>query len=266
MIVIGEKLNSTLKPVRAAIESGNAQFVQELATNQCEAGASYIDLNAGMFLDDEPEKLEWLVKTVQEATDVPLSIDSANPSAISRALKSNKNGKPVINSMTGGKESFEAVLPLVLEYNANIVALCMDDEGLPETTEDRVAIAYRLVNKLTAKGVSLTDIYIDPLVRPIGTGSQNGSISLDTIRKVRAEFPEVHITCGISNISFGIPDRKVMNQAFLIAAMTAGLDSAILDPLDKRLMTFVYATESLLGCDEFCMNYLMKFREGLLEA
>lgn len=265
MIIIGEKINSTLKAVRPAIEAGDAAFVQELARKQYEAGAAYIDLNAGMFIDSEPEKLEWLVKTVQEVVDAPLSIDSPDPAAISRALKSVKSDKPIINSITDEKERFNAILPLVLEYNTAIVALCMDDTGMPETVEDRVVIADRLIGNLTAKGVKVSDIYIDPMVRPIGTGSHYGTVALDTIRKVRAEFPEVHITCGLSNISFGIPARKVMNQAFLIAAMTAGMDSAILDPLDKKLMTFVYTTEALLGCDEFCMNYLMKFREGLLE-
>lgn len=265
MIIIGEKINSTLKAVRSAIESCDAAFIQELAKRQYEAGAAYIDLNAGMFLDGEAEKLEWLVSTVQETIDAPLSIDSPNPAAVARALKSVKSGKPIVNSITDEKERFNAVLPLVLEYHTSIVALCMDDTGMPETVEDRVVIADRLIGRLTAKGVSIGDIYIDPLVRPIGTGSHYGTIALETIRKVRAEFPEVHITCGLSNISFGIPARKVMNQAFLVAAMTAGMDGAILDPLDKKLMTLVYAAEALIGTDEFCMNYLMKFREGLLE-
>ena len=265
MIIIGEKLNSTLKTTRAAIESADITFVQELAKKQYEAGASYIDLNAGMFVDEEPEKLEWLVKTVQEVVDAPLSIDSPDPIAIARALKSAKTDKLIINSITDEKERYLAILPLILEYHTSIVALCMDDTGMPETVEDRVVIADRLIGNLTSKGVNISDIYIDPMVRPIGTGSHYGTVALETIRKVRQEFPEVHITCGLSNISFGIPARKVMNQAFLIAAMTAGMDSAILDPLDKKLMTFVYTTEALLGSDEFCMNYLMKFREGLFE-
>lgn len=265
MIIIGEKINSTLKAVRSAIETQDAALIQELARKQYEAGATYIDLNAGMFMDDEPEKLEWLVKTVQAAVDAPLSIDSPNPLAIAKGLKANKNSKPIINSITDEKERYNAILPLILEYNTGIVALCMDDTGMPETVEDRVVIADRLINKLSKQGVKLDDIFMDPMVRPIGTGSHYGIIAMETIRSLKAEFPEVHITCGLSNISFGIPARKVMNQAFLIAAMTAGMDGAILDPLDNKLMTFVYAAEALLGKDEFCMNYLMKFREGLLE-
>lgn len=265
MIIIGEKLNSTNKAVREAIESLDAAFIQDLAKKQYEAGATYIDLNAGMFINDEPKKLEWLVNTVQAVVDAPLSVDSPNPAAVSRALKANKNSKPVINSITDEKERFEAILPLICEYDTGIVALCMDDNGMPETVEERVTIADRLIRKLTARGVKQEDIFIDPMVRPIGTGSHYGVVAIETIRKVKSEFPDVHITCGLSNISFGIPARKVMNQAFLIAAMTAGMDGAILNPLDGKLMTFVYATEALLGRDEFCMNYLMKFREGLLE-
>lgn len=265
MIIIGEKINSTLKAVRPAIENYDAAAIQDLARRQYEAGAAYIDVNAGMFIDDEPERLEWLVKTVQEAIDAPMAIDSPNPAALERALKANKNGKPIINSITDEKERYQAILPLILNYNTGIVALCMDDTGMPETVDDRVKIAERLIEKLTKQGVKLDDIYIDPMVRPIGTGSHYGVVAIETIRKVKTEFPDVHITCGLSNISFGIPARKIMNQAFLIAAMAAGMDGAILDPLDKKLMTFVYACEALLGRDEFCMNYLAKFREGALE-
>ncbi|NLC68443.1 MAG: methyltetrahydrofolate cobalamin methyltransferase [Clostridiaceae bacterium] len=265
MIIIGEKINSTLKAVRPAIENYDAAFIQDLARRQYEAGANYIDVNAGMFHEDEPERLEWLVKTVQEVIDAPFSIDSPNAKAIEKALKVNKNGKPIINSITDEKERYESILPLILEYNTSVIALCMDDSGMPETVEDRLKIAERIIGKLSDKGIKHEDIYIDPMVRPIGTGSHYGVVAIETIRSVKAKYPGVHIACGLSNISFGLPGRKVINQAFLIAAMTAGMDGAILDPLDKKLMTYLYATEALLGNDEFCMNYLSKFREGLLE-
>lgn len=264
MIIIGEKLNSTNKAARAAIDSRDASFVHDMAKKQLDAGASYIDLNAGMFVEDEPEKLEWLARTAQEAVDAPFSLDSPNPEALEKALKIIK-AKPIINSITLEKERYDTILPLVLEYNTRVIALCMDDGGMPETTEERVAIADKLIAGLTAKGVDISDIFIDPMVRPIGTGSHYGIVALETIRRVRSEFPEVHITCGLSNISFGLPARKVINQAFMIAAMTCGLDSAILDPLDKRLMAYIYASEALLGKDDFCMNYLAKFREGLID-
>jgi cobalamin-dependent methionine synthase I len=265
MIIIGEKINSTLKAVRPAMESRDKQAIIDLAKGQAEAGACFLDVNAGMFYDNEVETLEWLIDTIQEVVSVPLAIDSPNARAILAGLKKNRNGKPIINSITGEKERLDSILPLVAEYKTGVVALCMDDRGMPETAAERVEIAHNLIRALTREGVQLSDIYIDPMTRPIGTGSHYGVVALETIRTVKAEFPDVHVTCGLSNISFGIPARKVMNQAFLVAAMTSGMDCAILDPLDKKLMTFLYATEALLGIDDFCMNYLTKFRAGELE-
>ncbi len=265
MIIIGEKINSTLKAIRPAMENYDADAIKDLAKRQYEAGATYIDVNAGMFINDEPERLEWLVKTVQETVSAPLAIDSPNPVALRRALEANKNTKPLINSISDESKRFNAVMPLVAEFKTGVVALCMDDTGMPETIKDRLTIAQRLIGKLTKEGVKLDDIYIDPLVRPVGTGSHYGTVAIETIRQVKAEFPEVHIACGLSNISFGIPCRKLMNQAFLVAAMGAGMDGAIMDPLDKKLMSFVYAAEALFGLDDFCVEYLTKYREGELE-
>lgn len=266
MIIIGEKINSTLKAIRPAMENYDAAAIQDLAVKQYNAGAAYIDVNAGMFHGDEPERLVWLINTIQEVSNAPFSIDSPNPKAIEAALKVNKNPKPIINSITDEEKRYNAIMPLVLQYKTGIVALCMDDKGMPETMEDRVIIAERLIEKLTKEGLALGDIFIDPMVRPVGTGSHYGVVAIETIRKIKTEFPEVHIACGLSNISFGIPARKLMNQAFLVAAMAAGMDGAILDPLDKKLMSFMYATEALMGMDDYCMNYLTKFREGEIEV
>lgn len=264
MIVIGEKINNKIPAVKKAIDSRDYRFIQELAKKQYEEGATFIDVNGGAY-EDEPERLKWLISTVQEVVDAPFSIDSQNGAAIEEALKLNKNSKPIINSITGETERISSILPLVLEYNTSVIALCMDDTGMPETMEERLGITDNLISNLTREGVKLEDIYIDPFVRPVGTGIHNGSIALETFARIRKEFPGVHIACGISNISLGIPARKLMNQAFLVAAMVSGADTVILDPLDKKLMSLLYATETLTGNDEFCMNYQMKFREGLLD-
>lgn len=265
MIIIGEKINSTLETVRPAMEARDAAAVIDLARRQSQAGADYIDVNAGMFYKNEAEILSWLIQTIQEEVKTPFTIDSPDPKAILAGLKANRNGKPIVNSITGEKERINGILPLVVEYKTGVIALCMDDRGMPETASERVEVARSLIDLLTREGIPLDDIYIDPMIRPIGTGSHYGVVALDTIRTVKNEYPDVHIACGLSNISFGIPARKVVNQAFLVAAMTSGMDGAILDPLDKKLMTFVYATEALLGVDDFCMNFLTKFREGQLE-
>ena len=266
MIIVGEKINSTLKAIRPAMEERDGQAIIDLAKRQYEAGAVYIDLNAGMFHDAEVEILQWLVETVQGAMDVPLCIDSPNPEAIKRALTVNKNPKPMINSITAEKDRFHSIAPFLSEYEASVVALCMNDSGMPETTDDRVRIADGLIADLTKLGMKLEDIYIDPMIRPIGTGSHYGVVAIETIRRVKQNYPEVHIMCGLSNISFGLPARKSINQVFLVSAMCAGMDGAILDPLDKKLMSFLYATEAVLGVDEFCLNYLEKFRAGELEV
>ena len=266
MIIIGEKINTSRKAVRPAVENKDAAAVRELALRQVEAGANYIDVNCGTFPTKEPELLEWLVNTVQEATSTPLCMDSPNPQALKAALEAYRGTKPIINSVTAEKERFAAVFPLVAEYQTSIIALCMDDSGMPETSDDRVRIAEKLITDMTGEGVPIGDIYIDPMVRPVSTGSQYGVVALDTIRRVMVEFPGVHTTCGLSNVSFGLPARKIINQSFLISAIAAGLDSAILDPLDKRIMSFVYASELLQGKDDFCMNYLSAFREGRLDA
>ncbi|MDQ2085006.1 dihydropteroate synthase [Herbivorax sp. ANBcel31] len=265
MIVVGEKINADLKSIKAALDKNNKEIIQELAKKQQEAGASYIDINTGVFKENEVSKLKWLVDVVQEVTDVPFSIDSSNAEAIEAALKANKNGKPVINSITAEKEKYNKILPLVLEYDAYVIALCMDNNGMPETVDERIVIADKLVNSLLKEGVKIDDILLDPLVRPVGSGTNYGVCAIEAIKKLKAQFPKVKVICGINNISFGVPARKLMNQSFLVAAMISGLDAAIMDSMDKKLMSTIFATEALMGKDEFCMNYQMKFREGLLE-
>ena len=265
MIIIGEKINSTLKLPRKAMEQLDAGFIKKLAKNQADAGSTFLDVNAGMFLGAEVEKINWLIKTIEEVTDLPLCIDSPDPKAIEAGIKACKNKGAIINSITYEKKRWDEIIPIVDEYKAGVVALCMDDGGMPENTEQRVAIADRLISGLTQKGLKLGDIYIDPMVRPIGTGSHYGVVAIETIRKVKQNYPQVHIACGLSNISFGIPSRKTMNQCFLVGAILAGMDGAILDPLDKKLMSFVYAAEALSGVDDYCVEYITKFREGAFD-
>jgi 5-methyltetrahydrofolate--homocysteine methyltransferase len=265
MILIGEKINSTRKAVRAAMEAYDADAISALAVQQAEAGADYIDVNAGVFLEDEPVRLAWLVKTVRAVTDLPLCLDSPGAVAMRTALEATQGETVMINSITAEKERYEAILPLVLEYKAKIIALCMDDDGMPETAEDRFAIAARLIERFTAAGIPLGDIFIDPLVRPVSTGSHYGRVALDTIAKVKTAYPETHIACGLSNISYGLPARRLINQTFLVAAMAAGMDGAILDPTDKGLLRAVWGAQALLGTDDYCMEYLEKYRGGFLE-
>jgi cobalamin-dependent methionine synthase I len=266
MIIVGERINTSRKSIAPFIITHDAGAVAAEALKQLEAGAAFIDVNCGTMVEEEPDTLEWLVRTVQQATqNAPCSIDSPNPAAIERALTAH-GGKALINSVTAESARLAAILPLARDFKASIIALTMDDSGMPETAAERLKIADLLIEKLTQAGVPLADIYIDPMVRPVSTGDQYGLIVFDTLNAIRREYPGVHTICGLSNISFGLPERRIINHAFLVMAIQAGLDSAILDPLDQRLMSLLYTSELLLGRDEYAANYIMAFRAGKLNG
>jgi cobalamin-dependent methionine synthase I len=264
LIIVGERINSSRKAITPALNARDQRLIGQEALNQVSAGALYIDVNCGTMVDEEPECLEWLVKTVQEATGGGLcSLDSPNPVALERALKVHQ-GKPLINSITGEQERLTAILPLVRDYKTAIVALAMDDQGMPETAAERFGIAADLINRLSKAGVAMDDIYLDPMVRPVSTGGHYGRVVFETIQRLHQEFPGIHTICGLSNISYGLPARRLINHTFLIMAMMAGLDAAILDPLDQRLMSLLQAAEVLLERDDYAMNYITAFRENKL--
>lgn len=272
LLIVGERINTSRKVkgepvVERAVVSRDSDFIKDLAVKQYEAGATYIDINAGTLTSGEPEALEWLTKVVMEAVDAPISFDTPNPAALERALKAYDptKGQPMINSITAESERYANILPFVLDYKAKVVALAMDDTGIQQDAGKRLDVARKLVEKLTADGVPLGDIYVDPLTFPIGTGSDVAVAMLDIIEKVKTQYPEVHVIAGLSNISHGMPARKLLNQAITVLAMGRGLDAGILDPNDRYLMALIYATEALLGRDEYCMNYISKSREGMFD-
>lgn len=263
MLIIGELINTSRKAIREAVENKDGEYIKQIAKAQFEAGANYIDVNCGTRVYDEVEIMEWLVNLVQEAVEAPLCIDSPNPLAIEKGLSLAKYGQPMINSITAEKERYEQILPLVQKYKAKVVALCMDDTGMPETADDRMRVVKTLHQNLTAAGVPEDDIYFDPLVKPVSTGDNAGLEVLETVDLITKQYPNVHKVCGLSNISYGLPNRKVLNQLFMVQTMTMGMDSYILDPLDKTMMGFVYGSQALLGKDPYCMNYLTVHRNGL---
>lgn len=263
MLIVGEKINTTLKGVNEIIEGRKVKTLQNIAKKQIEAGANMLDVNVGTRVRTEVEDMEWAVKTIQEVIDIALCIDSPNPKVLEAGLKVHR-GKALINSTTAEKKRLEGIISLLREYEFQIVALTMDDKGIPENADERYRIAGRLIEKLTREGLSIQDIYIDPLVRPVSTDSQVGRVVLEAIEKISTSFKGVHIICGLSNISFGLPRRALLNRVFLAMAMDRGLDAAIVDPLDKGIMSTLTAARTLLGKDEFCTNYLSAFRGGRL--
>jgi 5-methyltetrahydrofolate corrinoid/iron sulfur protein methyltransferase len=265
MKIIGEKINGTRKAVGAAIANRDAEFIQNLAKKQADGGAYWLDVNAGTHPDREVADLLWLIELIQSVTDVPLSLDSANPKALSAAIGQVKQ-TPLINSISGEPDRLNNVLPIVAQHGCDVIALAMDDKGIPDSVAGRMAVVHRLLEATRAANVPDEKVYVDPLVMTIATNTECGVITLDTIRAVRAEFPQVHISLGLSNVSFGLPVRSLVNRTFLTLAIAAGMDTAIVDPNDRELKAALFATDLLLGYDKHCLNYTRAYRKGLLEA
>jgi 5-methyltetrahydrofolate--homocysteine methyltransferase len=264
VIIIGEKINGTRKAVAAAIQERNADFISELAKSQAQAGSSYLDVNAGTAPEREPEDMVWLVKTVQAAVDTPLCLDSANPAALKAGLEV-VDQKPMINSLSGEKDRIEGVLPLALEYKTNLIVLALDDTvGIPETSEGRMEIVRKLATMALDGGLSEDQLFVDPLVTAISTGTKNALTTFDTIKQIKEAYPSAHITSGLSNISFGMPLRSLINRTFMAMCIAVGLDSAIANPNDRGLMEVVMTAEMLMDKDRFCMNFNKAYRAGLI--
>lgn len=266
MLIIGEKINSSRKDIKDMVEGKNKEFIQGLAQKQIEGGAQMLDLNIGTIRKSEQEDMKWLVKTVQEAVDVPLCIDSPNHEAIKAGLEVYDwdKGKALINSVTAEREKLELILPLVKKYQCSIVALTMNEQGVPQDSKERFKIADGLIRKLTSEGIPMEDIYIDPLALPVSTNIQNSNIALETLRRIKDSYTEVKTIIGLSNISYGLPERRLINQGFVVLAMACGLDAVILDSTDQKIMALIKAANVLQGKDEFCGKYLQAFREGKL--
>lgn len=261
MLLVGELINSSRKAIAAAIQGKNIQAIKQTARDQHENGAHYIDVNAGTFMEQEADNLVWLVKQIQEDSDVPCCIDSTSAGAVEKALKVHR-GTAMINSVSLEKDRFDSFIPLIAGTDLKVVALCVSDEGMPETAEARIRIADKLINILVQKNIPPEHIYVDPLVQPIATKSGFSVEFLKSIETIMSTYEGVHTICGLSNISFGLPERKFLNRTFMIMSIAMGLDSAIVDPLDKRMMAGITAAETLAGRDDFCMNYLKAYRAG----
>ena len=264
MKIIGEKINGTRKRVAQAIAERDADYIRDLAVSQTEAGSAWLDVNAGTRPDQEPEALVWLIENIQAVVDTPLALDSANPKALNVAIKA-VNKTPMINSISGEPDRLEQILPFVAEHGCEVIALAMDDKKIPETFEKRMEVIDLVLEHTRAAGIPDGKVYVDPLAMTIATMNQSAMIACDTIRAVHEKYPELHFTMGLSNVSFGLPARKQVNRGFLILAMQAGLDCAILDPLDKELRAAIVTTELLLGKDKYCKGYLKASRAGLFE-
>jgi len=228
VLIIAERINTSRKRIAEAVRGRDADFIRREAIRQTEAGAGYIDANAGTSVAHETNDLAWLTETIQSAVEVPVCVDSANPKAIEAALKVHK-GDAMVNSITGEAERIAGILPLVVEHQTRVVALTMDDSGMPESADDRLRVAETLLKKLTAQGVEADRIYFDPIIRPICTNADQTRAVLDATRRIMSQFEGVHTVCGLSNVSFGLPRRNLLNRSLLALLIGAGLDTVILE-------------------------------------
>jgi cobalamin-dependent methionine synthase I len=263
--IIGEKINGTRKRVAKAIADRDAEYIRDLAARQAEAGASWLDVNAGTHPSQEPDDLIWLIENVQAVTDTPICLDSANPKALNVAIEA-VDRTPMINSISGEEDRLANILPIVAEHGCQVIALAMDARSIPETSDKRMGIIRGLMQATRDAGVPDDHVYLDTLAMTIATNTNSALTALETMRCVTEEYPEAHLTIGLSNISFGLPARSYVNRTFLTLAMGAGLDSAILDPLDREIQATILAADLVLGHDKHCLNYLRASRTGIFDS
>jgi cobalamin-dependent methionine synthase I len=262
--IIGEKINGTRKRVAQAIAERDAELIKDLALKQAVAGSAWLDVNAGTHPGKEPDDLVWLIENIQSVVDTPLSLDSANPKALKIAIQA-VNKTPMINSISGEPERLTKILPIAAEHGCPVIALAMDGKKIPDTSEKRFEVIAKIIQETRALGIPDSDLYIDPLALTISTNTDSARIAFKTMHRVQEQYPEAHLTIGLSNFSFGLPGRSFVNRYFLSLAMQNGLDSAILDPLDHDIQAAILTTELVLGRDKHCLNYLRASRKGLFE-
>ena len=257
-VLIGERINPTGKrKLVAALQAGDMQALQEEAIAQVQAGADILDINVGVPGLDEVALLPRAVQAVMNAVDVPLCLDSHNPKALEAALKVYQ-GKPLINSVNGEERSLYELLTLTKEYGAVVIGLTIDEKGIPSDASGRAGIARRIVERAEALGIPRENVVIDCLAMAIGADGKAGIVTIETIRKVKAELG-VNMTLGGSNISFGLPDRHLLNGAFLAIAITSGITCPIVNVTQVRSM--ILATDLVLGRDRHAARYIKAYRQ-----
>ena len=260
-VIIGERINPTgKKKLQAALREGDTGYVLNEALKQEEAGAHILDVNVGLPGLDEPAVLTATMKAIQEVTGLPLQLDTSNPEAMERALR-RYNGKPLINSVNGKEESLNAILPLVKKYGGGLVCLALDDDGIPETVEGRVAIAQKIIRRAEELGIPRRELLVDGLTMPVSAGGENANVTLGTLCQAK-QVLGVKTALGVSNVSFGLPKREQLNQAFFTMALQGGLDGAIINPMSAPMMAAYRSYCALTGLDDQCQAYMEAFRDA----
>ncbi len=260
MLIISEKLNSSIPSVLEAFEQKNEAFLIDLIKKQEQSGATYIDINTALLQEKELEIMCYAIELVKAHSNLNIMIDSPNVAVILEAAEQAKGRKIIINSVTLTDRINELIPFLQQNPDVAVVGLPIPKDGIPKTAEERIVCAGELIQKLTDNGISEDRIYLDVIVEALAVGDENGKVTLETIRLMKEKYPNVKTTGGFSNISFGLPKRMILNTAFLAMAMYQGLDSAIMDPAPDSMKKSYRAINALLGNDEYCMDYIDEIR------
>jgi len=264
MIIIGEKINASIPAVKTMIQNREDDKLTALAQKQADAGSAYIDVNVGTgegSRDDEISAIQWAIQIIQHNIDTPLCIDSADPLLLEAALEVRDGRASLINSAKAEDDNLKGIIPLAVRHNASLIALAMDEHGIPKTVRDRLSACEKIAEACQDFGLSLDKVFFDPLVLPVSTDIQQGRVTLGTLAEIKKEFAVSKTVMGLSNVSYGLPERAGLNAAFLHMAVSAGLDAAIMDPLDPKMMNAVRTAEVLVGKDRHCRRYTREFRK-----
>lgn len=261
MLVIGERINGMFKDVGKAIAARDKTVIQKLAADQVAAGAGMLDVNVGPAAADAVSAMQWLVETIQEATDIPLALDSTKAAAIEAGLKLAKK-KALINSTTAAQKRLDVLLPLAKQYGAGLIGLTMGEKGIPRDKNERSEFAAQIVSACMEAGIDLQDVYLDPIILPVNVAQPQAKEVLESIREFSLlSDPPPKTVVGLSNVSQGTDERSLINRTFLVMAIGAGLDAAIIDPLDKELMDEMITAGLILNKNIYCVSFLTAYRK-----
>lgn len=265
MIIIGEKINGSIPVVAEAIAKRDAEFIQNRAKLQETSGATFIDCCASVSEAEEVETLRWMIDCIQAVTDLPISVDSPSTKVLAEAYKFCKR-PGLFNSVSGEGSKMDEIFSIMAQPENKkweVIALLSDDTGIPKNAADRLKVFDKIMAKAKEYDIDPSRIHIDPLVEMLCTSEDGIAVNTEVISTIRKQYPTIHITAAVSNISFNLPVRKMINFGFTVLAMNVGLDSAILDPTNRDMMGLIFATEALLGMDDYCMEYIGAYRQGL---
>ena len=261
MIIIAEKLNGSIPAMAKAIADHDEAYIKDIAIKEAEAGSDFIDCCASVEVG-EVETLNWIIETVQSVVDTPIAVDSPNARVCIECMKTCK--KPgLINSVSGEGDKIDVVFPVIADTKWDVMALLCDDTGIPKTAEDRIRVLDNIMARAKEFGIKESRIHIDPLVEMLCTSEDGISMVIEVMKYIKEHYPKAHISGAVSNISFNLPYRKILNIAFAVLAISAGMDSGVLDPLNRDLRGAIYAAEAMMGQDDFCMEYINAFRDGI---